>query len=293
MQFKKIVQCLCVGLSLSAVFSSQAALRSYGAVESNAKWNTPESSRLSCQLEHDIPRFGKAKFLSTASKDKPLHFTLDMLIKPEGYDVADVLSVPPVWKAGNPARSLFDANLLKQFDTELDSKASWLLLTELEKGNVPTFYYQDWHNNQDKIKVELSSVNFRNQYLSFLECRDALLPFSFDDIAYTVMRYESNSSELTRDSKKRLEKIGLYLENDPTIDSVVITAYTDSYGGRYINQQLSEKRAEAIKTYMTEKGIAAEKIMTQGFGERRHVATNNTIIGRGKNRRVVIQIEKV
>ncbi|ATC99160.1 hypothetical protein PSPO_a2173 [Pseudoalteromonas spongiae UST010723-006] len=293
MRVKKQVQCLFVGLSMGAVFSANAALRSYGAAESNAIWNTPEASRLSCQLEHNIPRFGKARFLATASKDKPLHFTLDMLIKPEGYDVADVLSVPPIWKAGNPARSLFDANLLKQFDTELDSKASWLLLTELEKGNVPTFYYQDWHNSQDKIKVELSSVNFRRNYLSFLECRDALLPFSFDDIAYTVMRYESNSSELTRDSKKRLEKIGLYLENDPNIDSVVINAYTDSYGGRYINQQLSEKRADAIKSYMTEKGIAAEKIVTQGFGEKRHVATNNTIIGRGKNRRVVIQIEKV
>lgn len=293
MLVKKQVQCLFVGLSMGAVFSANAALRSYGAAESNAIWNTPEASRLSCQLEHNIPRFGKARFLATASKDKPLHFTLDMLIKPEGYDVADVLSVPPIWKAGNPARSLFDANLLKQFDTELDSKASWLLLTELEKGNVPTFYYQDWHNSQDKIKVELSSVNFRRNYLSFLECRDALLPFSFDDIAYTVMRYESNSSELTRDSKKRLEKIGLYLENDPNIDSVVINAYTDSYGGRYINQQLSEKRADAIKSYMTEKGIAADKIVTQGFGEKRHVATNNTIIGRGKNRRVVIQIEKV
>ena len=73
----------------------------------------------------------------------------------------------------------------------------------------------------------------------------------------------------------------------------MINAYTDSYGGRYTNQKLSEKRAEAIKAYMTEKGIAAEKIVTQGFGEKRHVATNNTIIGRGKNRRVVIQIEKV
>ena len=293
MQLNRLTQLCCFGLITAATFNSQAALRSYGAVESNSNWMTPEASRLSCELEHTIPRFGKAKFLVNASKDKSLHFTLDMLIKPEGYDVADVISVPPTWKPGNMARPLFDADLLKQFDTELDSKSTWLLLTELEKGNVPTFYYQDWHNQQDKIKVELSAVNFRNNYLSFLECRDGLLPFSFDDIAYTVMRYESNSSDLTRDSKKRLEKIGLYLENDPNIDSVVINAYTDSYGGRYINQKLSERRAEAIKAYMTEKGIAAEKIVTQGFGEKRHVATNNTILGRGKNRRVVIQIEKV
>ena len=101
MLVKKQVQCLFVGLSMGAVFSANAALRSYGAAESNAIWNTPEASRLSCQLEHNIPRFGKARFLATASKDKPLHFTLDMLIKPEGYDVADVLSVPPIWKAGN------------------------------------------------------------------------------------------------------------------------------------------------------------------------------------------------
>lgn len=293
MRLNRLAKCCVVPLLASVTFYSQAALRSYGAATSNSYWNNSEQTRLTCELEHDIPRFGKAKFFAYAGKDKSLQFTLDMLVRPQGYDVADVLSVPPKWKAGNRARSLFDANLLKQFDTELDNKSSWLLLTELEKGNVPTFYYQDWHNNQDKIKVELSSVNFRNQYLTFLECRDALLPFSFEDIAYTVMRYESNSSELTRDSKKRLEKIGLYVENDPNIDSVVINAYTDSYGGRYINQQLSERRAAAIKAYMTEKGISADKIITQGFGEKRHIATNNTIIGRGKNRRVVIQIEKI
>ena len=205
-QINKLAHICIIGLSSVMTFSGHAAMRSYGAVESNSMWQLPEQTRLSCQLEHDIPRFGKAKFLASASKDKPMHFTLDMLIKPEGYDVADVLSVPPVWKAGNLARSLFDADLLKQFDTELDSKSTWVILTELEKGNVPTFFYQDWHNDQDKIKVELSSVNFRRNYLSFLECRDALLPFSFDDIAYTVMRYESNSSELTRDSKKTIRK---------------------------------------------------------------------------------------
>jgi outer membrane protein OmpA-like peptidoglycan-associated protein len=292
-KLNRLTQCYIFAFSAGLTFFSHAAIRSYGADEHKSTWQIADKTRLSCQLEHTIPGFGKATFLTTASKDKSMHFTLDMLIKPEGYDVADVLSVPPIWKAGKPARKLFNADLLKQFNTELESGAAWLLLTELEKGNVPTFYYQDWYNQQDKIKVELSSIYFRKKYSNFLACRDSLLPFSFDDIAYTVMRYKTNSSELTFDSKRRLGKIGLYLQNDPNIDSIVISAYTDSYGGRYKNQTLSQARAEAIKVFMAEKGVAAEKIVTQGFGEKRHVATNETVVGRAKNRRVVIQIEKV
>jgi outer membrane protein OmpA-like peptidoglycan-associated protein len=56
--------------------------------------------------------------------------------------------------------------------------------------------------------------------------------------------------------------------------------------------ELSKKRAKAIKDYMASMGVPAEKIQTEGFGEKRHVQPNDNAIGRGKNRRVVIQIAK-
>ncbi len=285
---------LLIGLPLLLTMSlpTLGAMRDYGASADTASWNTQQSNQLACQLTHTIPNFGEAYFTTRASKSKPLQFTLDMLVQPDGYDLAGVYAVPPVWKPGQSARTLTNMKLLKQFDSELDSASSWLLLSELEKGNFPTFHYQDWQNKADQIKVFLSSVRFRENYVKFLQCRDQMLPFSFDDIAYTVMTYQSNSSELTRESKKRLDKIGLYLKNDPEVESVYIASYTDSYGGRYKNQSLSEQRAKQVKAYMIEQGVEGNRITVEGFGEKRHVATNNNILGRNKNRRVVIQITK-
>jgi outer membrane protein OmpA-like peptidoglycan-associated protein len=106
------------------------------------------------------------------------------------------------------------------------------------------------------------------------------------------MNYKKNSSELTKSSRKRLDMIGEYLKNDSKIEQIYISAYSDSYGGRDTNLRLSKKRAEAIKSYMASLGVEENKIMTDGFGEKRHIDTNDNAIGRGKNRRVVIQISR-
>ncbi|WP_440056214.1 flagellar protein MotY [Pseudoalteromonas sp. T1lg65] len=271
---------------------ASAAMRQYAAEADSSHWVVDQKNRLSCELNHEVPYYGDAIFTSTASKNKALTFNLDMVVQPEGYSFAGVESVPPAWRAGKAARTLGQMKLLKQFDGELGNDYAWELLTELEKGYYPTFYYQDWHNKVDRISVALSSVNFKQAYWAFLQCRDNLLPFSFEDIAFTVMNYKKNSSELTKSSQKRLDMIGEYLKNDPLIEQIMISAYSDSHGGRETNLVLSKKRAEAIKTYMASLGVAEDKILTDGFGEKRHVDTNANEIGRRKNRRVVIQIAR-
>lgn len=277
---------------LAAPWHSEAAIRAYNATVDNSFWQVDKVSRLSCELSHPIPNYGQVIFKTAASKSKPLNFTVDMLIQPEGYDIAAIKSIPPVWKPGHAAKELASLKLLQQFDAEAENKTAWLMLTELEKGNMPTLYYQDWYNDADKIKVGLSGVNFRDKYTQFLQCRDAMLGYNFEDIEFTVLGYQKNSSELTKESKKRLDKIGEYLKNDPNIESVLISAYTDSYGGRYTNDELSKKRALTIKTYMTELGVEDKRVEVEGFGEKRHIAPNTTILGRQLNRRVVIQIAK-
>ncbi len=278
--------------SISIIPWGEAAMRQYSANESSAVWQNDQTNQLACYLEQPIPYYGKAVFSAKASKSKPIHFQLDMLDTPGDYGQAQVVSVPPPYRPGQPSRVLASMPLYKLFDGELENAASFKMLTELEKGFNPTFYYSDWQNPDDDVAVSLSSVNFKNPYLAFLTCRDGLLPYSFEDIAFTVMNYESNSSELTRESKKRLQKIGAYLKNDPNIDAVEIAAYTDSYGGRWINLELSRKRAKAIKDYIVSQGVDESRVETTGFGEKRHIAPNNTQINRAKNRRVVIQLAR-
>ncbi len=72
--------------------------------------------------------------------------------------------------------------------------------------------------------------------------------------------------------------------------SVAVEGYTCSIGAEDYNLRLSEKRAEAVKAYMVEKGIAAEKLSTMGYGEANPVADNETRQGREMNRRVEFKV---
>ena len=274
-------------------YSSQAAMRQYSANQDNSNWEVIKTTRLQCQLNHEVPYYGEAIFKASASKNKNLTFNLDMVVRPDNYDIAGLKAVPPAWRSGLPARDITTMKLLKKFDGELGNKTAWEMLTELEKGFHPTFYYQDWQNSADKIAVGISSVNFKQAYWAFLQCRDELLPYSFEDISFTVMNYQSNSSKLTKESQKRLDKIAEYLKNDTSIESISIDSYTDSYGGRWNNLDLSRKRAGAIKDYMVSLGVDEGKVQTTGLGEKRFVDTNENILGRNKNRRLIIQIAKM
>lgn len=287
---------LFISLSISSVLYSlntTAAMRQYTADQDNSNWNLVKTTRLQCQLNHEVPYYGEAIFKASASKNKDLTFNLDMVVRPENYAIAALKAVPPSWRAGHPARDIADMKLLKKFDGELGNKTAWEMLTELEKGNQPTFYYQDWQNSADKIAVGMSNINFKHAYWAFLQCRDELLPYNFEDISFTIMNYESNSSKLTKSSQQRLDKIAEYLKNDPSIESINIASYTDSYGGRWTNLDLSRARAKAIKDYMVTLGVDEAKVITEGFGEKRFVDTNDNILGRDKNRRLVIQIAKM
>jgi outer membrane protein OmpA-like peptidoglycan-associated protein len=272
---------------------AHAAMRQYSANQDNSNWDVVKTTRLQCQLNHEVPYYGDAIFKASASKNKDVTFNLDMVVRPENYSIAGLKAVPPSWRAGLPARDIADMKLLKKFDGELGNKTAWEMLTELEKGYYPTFYYQDWQNSADKIAVGISSVNFKQAYWAFLQCRDELLPYSFEDIAFTIMNYQSNSSKLTKSSQQRLDKIAAYLKNDPSIESISIDSYTDSYGGRWNNLDLSRKRAKTIKDYMVSLGVDETKVRTTGLGEKRFVDTNENILGRDKNRRLVIQIAKM
>ncbi len=287
---------LFISLGISSVvysLNTTAAMRQYTANQDNSNWNLVKTTRLQCQLNHEVPYYGEAIFKASASKNKDLTFNLDMVVRPENYAIAGLKAVPPSWRAGRPARDIADMKLLKKFDGELGNKTAWEMLTELEKGNQPTFYYQDWQNSADKIAVGISNINFKQAYWAFLQCRDELLPYNFEDISFTIMNYESNSSKLTKSSQQRLDKIAEYLKNDPSIESISIASYTDSYGGRWNNLDLSRKRAKEIKDYMVGLGVDEAKVVTEGFGEKRFVDTNDNILGRDKNRRLVIQIAKM
>jgi OOP family OmpA-OmpF porin len=75
-----------------------------------------------------------------------------------------------------------------------------------------------------------------------------------------------------------------------TLEVIIAVGHTDSIGTEAYNQKLSLRRAEAVKAYMVSKGIEANRIYTEGKGEKQPVADNRTAEGRAKNRRVEIEV---
>lgn len=73
-------------------------------------------------------------------------------------------------------------------------------------------------------------------------------------------------------------------------DVLVAVGHTDSRGSAAWNNDLSLRRAEAVKAYLLSKGLSQQQVKTDGKGSAMPVADNSTAAGRAKNRRVEIEV---
>ena len=99
------------------------------------------------------------------------------------------------------------------------------------------------------------------------------------------INFDSDSDVLRPESKTTLDQVAAALKKDAAL-RVTIEGHTDSTSTPQHNQQLSEKRAVAVKAYLVTAGVDGTHLSTAGFGDTRPVATNDSAIGRAENRRV-------
>ncbi|MBI5430830.1 MAG: OmpA family protein [Nitrosomonadales bacterium] len=100
--------------------------------------------------------------------------------------------------------------------------------------------------------------------------------------------FDSGKAKLKKSASQQLDIIVDFARNRPEAKLDVI-GYTDITGSEKKNMQLSLDRAVSVKKYLIDKGVAAERINTQGLGPANPVADNATKEGRAKNRRVEIR----
>ena len=74
------------------------------------------------------------------------------------------------------------------------------------------------------------------------------------------------------------------------LEVVIAIGHADSTGSDAYNQRLSVRRAESVKAYLVSRGIEANRVYTEGKGEKQPVADNKTRDGRAKNRRVELEV---
>ena len=101
--------------------------------------------------------------------------------------------------------------------------------------------------------------------------------------------FDFDKAVLKPAGKASLDELTTKLEG-MNLEVIIAVGHTDSIGTDAYNEKLAIRRAEAVKTYLRGKGIDANRIYTEGKGEKQPVADNKTSAGRAKNRRVEIEV---
>lgn len=102
--------------------------------------------------------------------------------------------------------------------------------------------------------------------------------------------FASGSANIQGDSNQNLDKLVNFLKQYPE-RKALIEGHTDNVGSAEFNKELSRKRAEAVRSYLTGQGIANSRLTASGLGLERPVASNDTSTGKQQNRRVEVIIE--
>ncbi len=101
--------------------------------------------------------------------------------------------------------------------------------------------------------------------------------------------FDSGQASLLSGALTTIDRLAQFMGDYPE-RSVRIEGHTDSAGNDDANQQLSERRAAAVRDALVARGIDAARIQTVGYGEARPVAGNDTPGGRQQNRRIEVVV---
>jgi outer membrane protein OmpA-like peptidoglycan-associated protein len=103
--------------------------------------------------------------------------------------------------------------------------------------------------------------------------------------------FASAKSELLPAAQLKLNEVASALIKEDPLSKIIVEGHTDSQGGATYNQDLSQRRAQSVRDYLVSRGIAADRVTSQGFGPSRSIAENNSAEGRANNRRVEIVVQ--
>ncbi len=123
------------------------------------------------------------------------------------------------------------------------------------------------------------------------KCPDTIAGAKVNTVGCWVVKginFSTNKAEIRPQDHAGLDEVVVVLKENPTV-KVEIQGHTDNMGAEDYNQALSEKRANAVKAYFVEKGIAKDRLSAKGYGMSQPIASNDTVEGRFQNRRVQLK----
>lgn len=104
------------------------------------------------------------------------------------------------------------------------------------------------------------------------------------------VKFPTDGNALSPEAEQRLAEFAQRLASENQNVYLEIQGYTDSVGDEGHNDRLGEARAEAVRRYLSRRGVALNRMAAISYGEESPVASNDTPEGRAQNRRVTIVV---
>lgn len=142
-------------------------------------------------------------------------------------------------------------------------------------------------NKMDKQKKQLEAELAEKAQVETVQDQNGLqaIKVTFN----SGILFPFNGTSLSQSAKQDLTTFASSLINNPQTN-VQIFGYTDNVGSYAANEKVANGRADAVRTYLINSGVAASRITAQGVPMADYVASNDTPEGRAQNRRVEIYI---
>jgi OmpA-OmpF porin, OOP family len=153
----------------------------------------------------------------------------------------------------------------------------------LIRANADKFFAQSENLNLDSLVKEGYKEIHKDLYLVPIEIGQV--------VRLNNVFFDFDKWDLRSESFVELDRVVKLLSENPSIE-IEMSAHTDNRGSDEYNFKLSDNRARSVMEYILSKGIAPSRIRSQGYGETKPVATNDTDENRQLNRRVEFTILK-
>jgi OmpA-OmpF porin, OOP family len=104
------------------------------------------------------------------------------------------------------------------------------------------------------------------------------------------VKFQTNRADILPESDRVLQAVAKIFQDNPQIKKVRVEGHTDNRGTAALNKRLSQRRAAAVVKWLVDHGVDASRLVSEGHGAARPIATNRTEEGRQENRRVEMHI---
>jgi outer membrane protein OmpA-like peptidoglycan-associated protein len=171
-----------------------------------------------------------------------------------------------------------------------------------QKAQESSQYSQQLTHTQEQLQASGEELRAREQKLAELQAAAERAQAQLRQmeaireeegrmiISLSGVLFEQGGNQLSASAQTRLDTVAQALAAYPD-RNIVVEGHTDATGSDATNQDLSQRRADAVRTYLEARGVPAERMRAVGRGESTPIASNETPEGRANNRRVEVVVE--